>query len=67
MISVLEIGGRGVGNLSTPDEALRVHQDWIKRRSVWFGVGSMSATTCLVTGQTLFFRENSQFSMVSRS
>ena len=61
-------GGFGVGTLSTPCGALRMHQDWIRRRRVWFGVIiSGSEMACLVTGHVLFFSENIHFSMLSRS
>ncbi|KAI8562911.1 hypothetical protein RHMOL_Rhmol03G0072300 [Rhododendron molle] len=59
--------GLGVGTRSMPLDALRVHQDWITRRRVWFGVRSGLERTCLVTGQFLFLFVNNHFSMLSRS
>lgn len=66
-IWALLTGGFGVGNLSMPFDALRVHHDWINRRRVWFGVSSVYERTCLVAGHVLFFPENIHFSMLSRS
>ncbi|KAH1256724.1 1-acyl-sn-glycerol-3-phosphate acyltransferase 1, chloroplastic [Glycine max] len=48
-ISVLPIGDFGVGMRSTPSEALRVHQDWISLRRVWFGVRPWSNRHCLAS------------------
>ena len=66
-ISDLEIGGFGVGIVSMPCDALRLHQDWIRRRRVWFGVRSVSVMTCLVTGHEFFLPVKSHFSMLSLS
>ncbi|KAG5139830.1 hypothetical protein JHK84_033598 [Glycine max] len=57
--------------VSMPSQALLllVHQAWIKRWRVWFGVRSVCGSDCLVTGQVLFFLhdENNHLSMFSLS
>lgn len=71
----LVTGDFGVGILSMPWEELRVHQDWMSLRRVWFGVRITLLVTslmddvrgCLVTGQVSFFAAKSHFSMLSRS
>lgn len=61
---VLLSGDFGVGNRSTP---LAVHQAWISRRRVGFGVKSDSlGRVCFVTGHVLL-TENNHFSILSRS
>nr|GMD73625.1 hypothetical protein TorRG33x02_026940 [Ipomoea batatas] len=49
-------GDLGVGRRSIPLWELAMHQDWMRRRSVWLGVNSLAAASraakgCFVTGQ----------------
>nr|GMD61616.1 hypothetical protein PanWU01x14_220340 [Ipomoea batatas] len=49
-------GDLGVGRRSIPLWELAMHQDWMRRRSVWLGVNSPAAASraakgCFVTGQ----------------